>query len=139
MSAAVVVDTGPLVAIVDRDDAHHQTCVDWFARHTGRVIVPAPVIVEVCWLLGRRVNPTAEAAFLAGLRGGDPHIEALVPADYERTAELVQTYADLDLGFVDASVITVAERLHIDTVATINHRDFRVVRPRHLGAFVLVP
>lgn len=139
MSTAVVVDTGPLLAIADRDDAHHQTCIDWFTGHTGPVIVPAPVIVEVCWLLGRRVSPKAEAAFLAGLRGDDPHIEALVPADYERTAALVQAYADLGLGFVDASVVAVAERLHIDTVATINHRDFRVVRPGHLAAFILVP
>lgn len=139
MNTAVVVDTGPLLAIVDRDDAHHSTCVDWFALHSGTVIVPAPVIVEVCWLLGRRVSPTAEAAFLSGLRGDDPHIEALVTADYERSAELVDAYADLDLGFVDASVVALAERLGVDTIATINHRDFRVVRPRHLDAFILVP
>lgn len=139
MNSAVVVDTGPLLAIVDRDDAHHQTCVEWFDSHSGPVIVAAPVIVEVCWLLGRRVSPTAEAAFLAGLRHNDPRIEALVTADYERSAELVAAYADLDLGFVDASVVAVAERLDIETVATINHRDFRVVRPRHLDAFVFVP
>ena len=139
MNSAVVVDTGPLLAIVDRDDAHHQTCVDWFDSHSGPVIVPAPVIVGVCWLLGRRVSPTAEAAFLAGLRHDDPRIEALVAADYERSAELVAAYADLDLGFVDASVVAVAERLGIETVATINHRDFRVTRPSHVDTFILVP
>lgn len=95
--------------------------------------------IDVCWLLGRRVGPAAEAAFLAGLAGDDPRIEALVPADYERTAQLVDTYADMDLGFVDASVIAVAERLKIATVATINQRDFRVVRPTHVDAFTLVP
>ncbi len=139
MTDPVVVDTGPLVAVADRDDAHHQACLDWFDHHHGPVIVPAPVIVEVCWLLGRRVGPAAEAAFLAGLTGDDPRIEALGPADYERTAQLVDRYADMDLGFVDASVIAVAERLRIGTVATINHRDFRVVRPAHIDAFTLVP
>lgn len=139
MTAAVVVDTGPLLAVADRDDAHHLTCLTWFDRHNGPVIVPAPVIVEVCWLLGRRVGPGAEAAFLAGLAGGDPRIEALEAVDYQRASQLVGQYSDLDLGFVDSSVVTIAERLCIDTVATINHRDFRVVRPVHVDAFHLVP
>lgn len=135
----VVVDTGPLVAVADLDDAHHQTCTDWFDHSTDTVVVPAPVIVEVCWLLASRVSPAAEAAFLAALAQGDPRIEELTAADYQRASHLVDRYADLDLGFVDASVIAVAERLGIDTVATINHRDFRVVRPTHIDAFTLVP
>lgn len=139
MTVPVVVDTGPLIAIADCDDAHHHACLDWFDRHHGPVIVPAPVIVEVCWLLGRRVGPVAEAAFIAGLAGGDPSIEALGPDDYQRAAQLVDRYTDMDLGFVDASVIAVAERLKVTTVATINHRDFRVVRPAHIDAFTLVP
>jgi len=136
---AVIIDTGPLVAVADRDDAHHRACVEWFDRRSGPVVVPAPVIVEVCWLLNTKVGPAAEAAFLAGLAGSDLHIEDLTTDDYRRASELVDRYADLDLGFVDTSVIAVAERLGITTVATINHRDFRVVRPAHLDAFTLVP
>lgn len=137
--STVVVDTGPLVAVADRNDAHHTACVSWFDHYDGAVVVPAPVIVEVCWLLGRRVGPAAEAAFLARVSLGDPRIEGMRPGDYQRAAELVDRYADLDLGFVDAAVVAIAERLDIDTVATINHRDFRVVRPTHTGAFTLVP
>ncbi len=48
-------------------------------------------------------------------------------------------YADMDLGTVDAAVIAIAERLNIVTLATINTRDFRVVRPAHCDAFELVP
>lgn len=135
----IAVDAGPLVAVADRDDAHHQACTAWFDHSTDTVVVPAPVVVEVCWLLGRRVGPAAEAAFLAGLAGGDPRIEELTAADYKRASRLVERYADMDLGFVDASVVAVAERLAIDTVATLNHRDFRVVRPAHRDAFTLVP
>ena len=40
---------------------------------------------------------------------------------------------------VDASVVTVAERLKITTLPTLNHRDFSVVRPRHVKAFELFP
>lgn len=44
-------------------------------------------------------------------------------------AELIETYASLPLGGVDAAVIAVAERLDVATVATLNQRDFAVVRP----------
>lgn len=135
----IVVDTGPLVAVADRDDAHHQACTAWFDACTEPIVVPAPVIVEVCWLLGRRVGPDAESAFLAGFSGGDPRIEPLIASDYQRASQLVATYADLDLGFVDAAVVAVAERFQVETVATINHRDFRVVRPSHRDSFHLVP
>ena len=60
-------------------------------------------------------------------------------ADYERCAELIESYADLGLGLVDASVVTVAERFSITTLATLNRRDFTVVRPRHTDGFELVP
>ena len=54
-------------------------------------------------------------------------------------AELQNQYADLDLGIVDASVIALAERLAEPKVATLDHRHFGVVRPRHVPAFELRP
>lgn len=59
--------------------------------------------------------------------------------DYQRCIELVTTYADLGLGIVDASLVTIAERLGHKHIATLNHRDFRVVRPNHTAAFELLP
>jgi uncharacterized protein len=53
--------------------------------------------------------------------------------------ELIEHYADLGLGLVDASVVTVAENHQIATLGTLNERDFRIVRPRHCDAFVLIP
>jgi predicted nucleic acid-binding protein len=63
----------------------------------------------------------------------------LTPTDYDRMAELVETYANLPLGTSDAAVITLAERLGIDEVATLDHRHFRVVRPRHTTNLTLLP
>ena len=63
----------------------------------------------------------------------------LVAADYERSIALIAQSADMDLGFVDASMVAVAERLGLPTIATLNRRDFSVVRPRHIKAFELVP
>jgi hypothetical protein len=73
------------------------------------------------------------------IAAGDFAVEDMAPADWRRSAELISTYADLGLGLVDASVVAFAERLGITTVATLNHRDFRVVRPVHCDAFELVP
>ncbi len=52
---------------------------------------------------------------------------------------MIEQYADLGLGLVDASVVALAERLNLTTVATLNERDFRVVRPNHCEALDLVP
>ncbi|HET9061099.1 MAG TPA: hypothetical protein VFN61_14365 [Acidimicrobiales bacterium] len=59
--------------------------------------------------------------------------------DYRRCVELIETYADMGLGLVDASVVTVAERLELTAIATLNRRDFNVVRPRHADGFELIP
>jgi predicted nucleic acid-binding protein len=56
-----------------------------------------------------------------------------------RIAELVARYHDLPLGTVDASVVAAAERLGVLDIATLDHRHFRVVRPRHTTAFNLLP
>jgi uncharacterized protein len=54
-------------------------------------------------------------------------------------AELTGQYQDLPLGIVDASVIALAERRQLDTIATLDHRHFATVKPRHIDAFTLVP
>ena len=59
--------------------------------------------------------------------------------DWLRIAELVSRYRDLPLGTVDASVVTVAERLGITTIATLDRRHFTVVRPAHVAVFDLLP
>lgn len=136
----IVVDTGVVYAVADRDDGDHQACDDLLSSHPASdLLIPTPVIVEASWLIESRLGPAAEAAFLRSVNAGELIRVDLEEADWERTVELVETYADLGLGVVDASVISVAERLHITTLATLNHRDFRVVRPRHVEAFELLP
>jgi len=63
----------------------------------------------------------------------------LVDADLRRMSELVRRYADRHLGGTDASIVAICERLDIDTVASLNHRDFDNLRPRHRNMLNLVP
>jgi uncharacterized protein len=65
--------------------------------------------------------------------------ELLTDVDLRRISELVRQYADRRLGGTDASLVAVAERLAITTIATMNRRDFDNVRPRHAPAFTIVP
>ena len=135
----ILVDTGPLVAIGDRGSRVHQACVDALAAVRPPRLVPGPVIAEVCYLLAREVGTSAEAAFLRSFAGGFLTPAGLEPTDLERAAELVETYADLPLGGTDACVVALAERHGVTEVATLDVRHFRVVRPRHVEAFALVP
>lgn len=100
-------------------------------------MIPALVVAEVTYMVGRRLGATAEAGFVRGLADFD--VEAPTPEDWPRIAELVEQYADFPLGGVDASVVALAERLGTDLVVTLDRRHFRAVRPRHAPAFRLLP
>ena len=135
----LLVDTGVFLAAADRSEAQHAACVEVLGAHRGDLAATAPVIAESAWLIERRLGVPAEAALLRLVTTGDVQVIDLSMDDYERSIALVEQYADLELGFVDASIIAVAEREGVATLATLNHRDFRAVRPRHVEAFDLVP
>lgn len=135
----IIVDTGPLVAAADGDDDDHHACGELLERHAHELVVPAAVVIEACWLIARTLGAAAEAALLASIADGEIRVENLTPADYRRASELVVTYGDLGLGMVDAAVVAVAERFDATRIATLDHRDFTVVRPRHVEAFTLLP
>lgn len=135
----IVVDTGVLYAAADTDDDDHPACAAVLAEHRrDELIVPPPVIVETAWLIQNRLGPVAEASFLRATTAELTRVD-LTDADWARCAELIDQYADLDLGLVDAAVVAVAERLGITTIATLDHRDLLVVRPNHVAAFELIP
>lgn len=135
----VVVDAGPLYAYIDADDAHHASCAEFLTCRSGTLIVPQLVITEVCYLVQTRLGTRAELLFLADLASGAFSVEPVAMADWSRVIELVDKYRDFPLGTVDATVIACAERLGIGDVATLDHRHFRAVRPRHVQHFTLLP
>jgi predicted nucleic acid-binding protein len=138
----ILCDTGPIVAAALADDDDHHACVELFTgMHMARrpLLVPGTVVAEVGYLLGREAGARVEALFLTALADGDFKLIDLEAQDYRRAAELVEAYADLPLGTTDATVIALAERLELREVATLDHRHFTVVRPRHVPALTLLP
>ena len=135
----LVVDTGPLLATADRADKDHHACRALLEGDTGPLVTTGLVIAEAAYLIDRQLGPAAEAALYSSIISGQLEVAGLDRGDWERIRELVTAYADLRLGGTDASVITLAERLGATRIATLNHRHFRVVRPRHAAAFELLP
>ena len=136
---ALICDTGPLYAAMDRSDRDHATCMHLLEASGERVAVPAPVVVELDWLASQRLQPDAFLAFLSDVEDARLDIVELEVGDYPRIRELIDRYRDLPLGFVDAAVLTVVERLRETRLATLDHRHFAIVRPRHVPALRLVP
>ncbi|MGI8593951.1 MAG: type II toxin-antitoxin system VapC family toxin [Solirubrobacteraceae bacterium] len=135
----LIVDAGPLVAAAATRDRNHARCVELLANAPRPLVVPLLVVTEVAYFLADRIGPVAERAFAASLRAGELLAEPVEPADWDRITELLEQYADLGLGMVDASVIAACERLDQTELATLDHRHFSVVRPRHCAALSLLP
>ncbi|MGD0377325.1 MAG: PIN domain-containing protein [Streptosporangiaceae bacterium] len=138
----IICDTGPLVAAALSNDADHLACVKLFTDvHAAGIdlLIPAPVVAEVGYLLAREAGPRVESLFLRSLADRDFLTVELTTADYARMADLVVKYGSLPLGTTDASVVAVAERLKLTEVATLDRRHFTVVRPNHVKALKLLP
>lgn len=136
---ALVLDTGPIVAALDGRDPEHELCSGLFGRPRERRVLATPVLVEVDHLLSRHVGAGAFPALLGAIERGELDVIELTGVDYARARELMITYADLRVGFVDAAVLAIVERLREPKLATLDHRHFSVMRPRHVEALELLP
>ncbi len=135
---ALVIDTGVLYAMLDSRDNDHSRCSELLATTRETRVVPAPVLPEVDWLCNR--SPAGRfSEVLDQVESGAIEIEDPVGSDYRRARQLVTTYADLRVGFVDAAVLAIVERLREPKLATLDRRHFSVMRPRHVDALELLP
>jgi hypothetical protein len=137
MSSIAIVDTGPLVAVANRADPKHKTCLDVLRTSDYALVIPALCVAEVSFLLQSKKGPETEAAFLRGLEGFD--VQAPAGREWARIAELVEQYANFPLGGTDASVVALAERFSTEVVITLDRRHFENVRPAHCDRFRILP
>jgi uncharacterized protein len=136
---ALICDTGPLYAAMDRGDQDHAACAELLSAAEEVLLIPAPVVVELEWLASSRLGARAIDRFLEDVEEGNVRIEDLIADDYSRVRELCATYVDLPLGFVDAAVLAIVERLGEAKVVTLDHRHFQAVRLRHVASLTLLP
>ena len=97
------------------------------------------MLVELDYWVLKLLGPNAWEVFVDDISRGAYRLEPLTIEDLKRAAEIERQYNDLDLGLVDASVIALCERLGETKVATLDRRDFSVVRPAHCTSLYLLP
>jgi predicted nucleic acid-binding protein len=125
-----LVDTGAVVALVNRADRHHARAVEWFQRFRGQLLTTEAVVTETAYVLAaspvhhRAALLWFERARAAGLLLVEP------VADYASLARIIAQYASLPCDYADASLIALAERTGVAAIATIDQRDFSVYRLR---------
>ena len=136
---ALVLGTGPLYAALDRSDHNHLRSRRLVEATRERLVVPPPVLVEVDQLLARGRAADRSAEVLGDIAAGAHLVEELTLGDYARVRQICERCADSDVGFVDAAVLAIVERLNEPKPATLDHRHFGILRPRHVDTPRLVP
>jgi predicted nucleic acid-binding protein len=137
LSDRILVDTGPIVAILSKSDQHHVACVEQLKHVRDPLLTCWPVIGEAVWLL--RAHPRAVGALLASFDGRPFKLLSLSEADLPGIATILAKYESLGIQLADASLVHLANREGIDTVFTLNRRDFGVLRRARGKKFRLIP
>ncbi len=135
----LILDTGPLLAALDAADPDHARCAKLLSEASEDLVVPTLVLAELDYWCHRRLGVDVWLTFLDDLLMGVYRPEHPTTGDLQRCRELQSQDKDQPLGVVDASVLSLVERLGEDRLATLDHRHFATVRPAHVDALALLP
>ncbi len=137
MAGELLLDTGPLVSLLDRSQRRHDDCAAFFQAWEGAVVTTEAVLTEATHLLGR-VPGGREACLDFILEGGAQLAPPSLPS-LRRARELVATYDDLPMDYADATLVVLAEELRCSLVFTLDRRGFETYRFGRRRHFKLVP
>jgi uncharacterized protein len=134
---AVLVDTGPLVALLDRSDPYHLICQETLSSLNDSLVTVWPVATEAMYIL--RAYWQAQDALWEMIDTGVVEILVLGRDDVTRMRELMRKYRDLPMDLADAALVRVAERERLRRIFTLDRRDFQIYRPSRIGRFAVLP
>ena len=133
----VLVDTGPIVAVLSRRDQHHKVCVEALRDMPGPLFTCWPVIAEAAWLLRRDAN--AIEKLLGSIDTGLFELVPMASGDAKPIASILKKYRDTGIQLADAALVHLAGRDGLDTIFTLDQRDFSVYRLARGKAFRILP
>ena len=133
----MLLDTGPLVAILHREDRHHRRCLEIFEAFRGLLLSTEAVLTEAMHLLGR-VPGGQQACLEFFVRGGATLVPATL-ASLRRCQSLMVQYADVPMDFADGSLVVLAEETGIRDIFTLDRKGFLVYRIGKQGTFRIIP
>ena len=134
-----LLDTGFWFALLNSKEQTHKQVLAAAQQVSGPIVTVTVVLTEVAYLVRRDLGSAALATFLDSLADSDYILVEPVSADYQRAADIIRKYADINIDFVDAILVAVAERLEIRRILTIDQRHFRLFRPLHGDTFDILP
>ena len=120
-------DTGAVVALIDRDDQHHEVLRRAFEAEPDAWVLPWAVLPEVDHIVASRLGHQVARAFRSDVAAGAYTVEWGDASDLVRAVEIDRQHADLAMGLVDAVVMAISERLGAKAIATLDLRDFAAV------------
>ena len=133
----VLVDTGPLVAIFSPGDEHHDICIKTLPDLPGPLFSCWPVVTEAAWLF-RGTDQRVEE-FLESVSGGLLELLPISSLEARSIAKVMRRFSDLPAQLADATLVYLAERENIDTIFTLDRRDFSVYRIGGKRPFNIIP
>jgi hypothetical protein len=132
----IAVDTGPIVALFDKNDDKHHICVEAFKAIREPLITTWPVITEAFHLLG--FSHTVQDNLWEFIERGTVLIYDPDKTFAKICRELMRKYHDLPMDLADASLVAVADAENIRTIFTLD-KDFKVYKTKQNKHFKLLP
>jgi uncharacterized protein len=133
----ILLDTGPLVALVNRSDAWHEHCVTMSKTFRDPLLTVWPAVTEAVFLVRKSV--VAQSDILEMIGRGAVRLAELDISDFPPIRQLIVKYRDLPMDLADAALVRVAERERIRTIFTLDRHDFEIYRPAKIGRFHILP
>ena len=133
----VIVDAGPLVALLDQRDVHHAACVAALRALRESLVTTWPAFTEAMYLLGSSWR--GQTALWSRVETGALTLAPLDEGDAPRMRELMEKYRDLPMDLADASLVRIAEREDLTRIFTLDRRHFSVYRPGRRRRFSILP
>jgi len=133
----VLVDAGPLVALIDADDAAHEACVATLRSLRDPLITVWPAFTEAMYLLGESWR--GQKALWSRIETEALTLAPLDTGDVPRMRELMEKYRDLPMDLADAALVRVAERDNLTRIFTLDRRHFSIYRPGRRRRFGILP
>jgi len=133
----ILVDAGPLVALISAEDRHHGACTAAVTEIHEAMLTVWPAVTEAMHLL--RPSAQAQEGLWEILLHGSLQIAGLDADDCARMRHLMRKYRHLPMDLVDAALVAVAERERISRIFTLERRDFETYRPSGLRRFEIIP
>ncbi|MCD6273141.1 MAG: PIN domain-containing protein [Deltaproteobacteria bacterium] len=131
----ILIDSGPLISLFDASDKYHHEAVNFIKNNKFPLVTTIASITETLHLLD--FNRNAQIDFLEWIHRGAVEIYHIENDDFKRLKELTEKYHDLPMDFADSCLVYLAEKLDLNTIATID-RDFTIYRIKGRRKFKMI-